>query len=240
LIHDVIELYYGRMALQILFEDNHLISINKENSEIVQGDKTGDIPLVEKVKNYIKKKDSKPGNVFLGIPHRLDRPTSGIVVFAKTSKALSRMNELFREKRIEKKYWAIVDSLPESREKKIIHYLVRDRTRNKSMAYDHPVNGGREAVLSYNVIGASDNYFFLEIFLYTGRHHQIRSQLARIGSHIKGDLKYGARRSNKGGGIYLHARELSFTHPVKKTKLLITAPPPEDILWKAFTGCMSK
>jgi len=219
---------------KILYEDNHLIIINKECGEIVQGDKTGDITLAENVKSYIKKTYNKPGDVFLGITHRIDRPTSGIVIFAKTSKALSRMNKQFAEKQIQKTYWAIVDQTPPKIKDTITHYLVRNRKQNKSYAFESSKNQSKKASLSYEVIGHSDKFYLLEIELHTGRHHQIRAQLAKIGCIIKGDLKYGAARSNPDGGIHLHARRTKFIHPVKKEMITITAEPAEDNLWAFF------
>lgn len=223
-----------RIEDRILFEDNHLIIVNKLPSEIVQADQTEDTPLAEDVRTYIKRRYRKPGNVFLGIPHRLDRPTSGIVIFAKTDKALSRLGSMFREKKIVKTYWAVVERMPDQSEGELKHYLIRDRKKNKSFAYTEEKKGSQFAHLSYRIKGATDNYYMLEIVLHTGRHHQIRAQLAAIGCVIKGDLKYGAKRSNKGGGIYLHARNVRFQHPVKKEEMNITAAPPKDPLWSCF------
>lgn len=217
--------------LQILYEDNHLIIINKRPGDIVQGDKTGDNPLSNIVKAYLKEKYNKPGNVYLGIPHRLDRPTSGILVFAKTSKVLPRLNKLFAEKEAKKTYWAIVQQAPQKENDKLIHWLKRNQKQNKSYAHNKEVENSKKAVLSYTVIKKLDRYFVLEIDLETGRHHQIRAQLAAIGCPIKGDLKYGFNRSNKNGSIHLHAISIEFTHPVKKEIIKITAPPPEDTLW---------
>lgn len=225
------------MSLEILYEDNHIIAVNKKNSDIVQADKTGDEPLSEQVKAYIKKKYSKPGDVFLGIPHRVDRPVSGVVLFAKTSKALTRLNKMFQEhdNEITKIYWAIVSELPQEDEARLVHYLVRDTEKNKSSVYTRPRPGAKEAILEYKLINGSQNYFLLEVKLCTGRHHQIRCQLAKIGCPIKGDLKYGSPRSNPGGGISLHARSISFMHPVKQEMITITATPPlEDNLWSFF------
>ncbi|MFW6218818.1 MAG: RluA family pseudouridine synthase [Bacteroidota bacterium] len=218
----------------ILYEDNHLIIVNKRPSDIVQGDKTGDISLDEILKAYIKKKYHKPGEVFLGTVHRLDRPASGIVVFARTSKALSRMNELFRIGEIKKTYWAIVNEAPPAKSGHLEHYLTRNTKQNKSYAHDKEVKGAKKAILDYRLIAKSNYYCLVEIDLKTGRHHQIRCQLAAIGCPIKGDLKYGARRSNKDGSISLHAREISFLHPVKKTLIKLIARPPEDELWNYF------
>ncbi len=219
--------------LQVLYEDNHLIVINKRVGDIVQGDKTGDTPLSEHVKQYIKKKYDKPGLVFLGVTHRLDRPTSGIVVFARTSKSLSRMNKLFAEKETEKIYWAIVKNAPTKEKDTLIHWLKRNPKQNKSYAYPKEIPDSKRAELEYTVLKKLDNYVLLQILLKTGRHHQIRAQLSTLGSPIKGDLKYGFDRSNPDGGIHLHARKLSFEHPVKKEMISFTAPPPSDTLWEA-------
>jgi 23S rRNA pseudouridine1911/1915/1917 synthase len=220
--------------LQILHEDNHLIVVNKRVGDIVQGDKTGDKPLSDVVKEYIKEKYNKPGEVFLGVIHRLDRPTTGIVVFARTSKALTRMNELFSNRETQKTYWAIVKNAPQPTSSILKHSIVRDTTKNKSFAYDSPQKDGKEGSLSYVLKASSDNYHLLEIDLHTGRHHQIRCQLAKIGCPIKGDLKYGFARSNPDGGISLHARSAKFIHPVTKQEILILAPTPADNLWKDF------
>ena len=219
---------------RILFEDNHLIIVNKLPSEIVQGDKTGDKPLSEIVKSYIKEKYNKPGNVFMGVVHRIDRPTSGAVVMARTGKALSRMNELIKERGMKKTYWAIVKELPDELEGELKHYLVRNSKKNKSFSYNKPAKGAKEAVLNYKLIGRSSSYYLLEIDLKTGRHHQIRAQLAAIGCPIKGDLKYGFPRSNKDASISLHARSIEFIHPVKKEIVKVTAPPPSNGLWDMF------
>ena len=219
--------------LQILYEDNHLIIINKRPGDIVQGDKTGDKPLSEVVKQYIKEKYNKPGNVYLGVPHRLDRPTSGIVVFAKTSKALPRLNKLFADKEAKKTYWAIVKNSPPKDFDTLTQWLRRNTKQNKSYANNKEVIDSKKAVLDYRLVKKLDNYFLLEIDLKTGRHHQIRAQLTSIGCPIKGDLKYGSDRSNKDGSIHLHARKLSFIHPVKKTVLEIIAPTPDDPVWNA-------
>lgn len=218
--------------MQVIYEDNHLIAVNKTCSEIVQGDKTGDVPLSEIVKQWLKDKYQKPGNVYLGVAHRLDRPVSGIVLFAKTSKALPRLNEMFREGTIKKTYWAIVKDVPAEPEAELVHYLVRNEKQNKSYASLTENPGSKKAVLSYKIIAHSDNYCLLEINLKTGRHHQIRCQLAKIGSPIKGDLKYGFPRSNKDGGISLHARSVSFIHPVSKEEITIQAEVPDDVLWQ--------
>jgi len=219
--------------LQVLFEDNHLIVINKRPGDIVQGDKTGDEPLSEIVKAFLKKKYNKPGNVYLGVVHRLDRPTSGIVVFAKTSKALPRLNKMFAEKDAKKTYWAIVKNRPDEPEKRLVHWMKRNTKQNKSYAHIKEVTDSKKAILSYRLIKSLENYHLLEIDLETGRHHQIRSQLTAIGSPIKGDLKYGFNRSNDDGSIHLHARKLRLTHPVKKDILEIVAPVPNDSIWNA-------
>ena len=219
--------------LEVLYEDNHIIIINKRPGDIVQGDKTGDKPLSEVVKEYIAEKYNKPGNVYLGVVHRLDRPTSGIVVFARTSKALPRLNKLFAQKEAKKTYWAVVKTTPPKMNDTLIHWLKRNPKQNKSYAHDKEVPDSKKAILDYNVLKKLDNYTLLEIDLHTGRHHQIRAQLSAIGSVIKGDLKYGADRSNKDGSIHLHARELTLIHPVKKEELIIVAPPPVDSLWNS-------
>jgi 23S rRNA pseudouridine1911/1915/1917 synthase len=220
--------------MTVIYEDNHIIAVNKTTSEIVQGDKTGDEPLSDTVKQWLKEKYDKPGNVFIGVTHRLDRPVSGLVLLAKTGKALSRLNEMFRDGKIKKTYWAIVKSLPEKKEAELIHYLLRNEKQNKSYAYDSEKPGSKKAVLSYRLIARSDRYYLLEINLKTGRHHQIRCQLAHIGCPIKGDLKYGFERSNPDGGISLHARKISFIHPVSHNTLELIAPVPNDKLWQNF------
>lgn len=220
--------------IEVLFEDNHIIAINKTGNDLSQKDNTGDLSLDDKVKIYLKKKYNKPGDVFLGIPHRIDRPTSGVIVYARTSKALTRLTKMFREKEIEKKYWAIVKNKPSDPSAMLTHHLVRDPAKNKSFCHTTPVKESKEAKLCYRIIASSDKYFLLEIDLLTGRHHQIRSQLSFIGCPIKGDLKYGFDRSNKDGGISLHARSIGFEHPVTKEKILINAPVPTDPLWKFF------
>ena len=221
--------------MHILYEDNHIIAVNKSSSEIVQGDKTGDKPLVESVKEYLKERYQKKGNVFCGVVHRLDRPVSGVVVFAKTSKALARLNEILALRQITKKYWAIVYSPPQEPQGTLRHFLVRNEQQNKSYAYPKAVPQSKEAVLHYKTLGQSDRYTLLEVDLETGRHHQIRCQLAAMGCIIKGDLKYGAPRSNRGGGISLHARSIEFVHPVKQERIVIEAPVPDDTLWQAIT-----
>ena len=220
--------------MNVIYEDNHIIVVNKTASEIVQGDKTGDTPLSEMVKQYLKEKYNKPGNVFIGVVHRLDRPVSGLVVFAKTSKALTRLNEMFRNGEVKKTYWAIVKKRPAQLEGTLVHWLVRNAKENKSYPFIKEVENSKEAILHYKLIGHSQNYNLLEVDLQTGRHHQIRCQLARIGCPIKGDLKYGAPRSNPDGSISLHARKLSFIHPVSKEPIELVAPVPEDNLWNGF------
>lgn len=219
--------------MEIIYEDNHIIAVNKACGEIVQGDKTGDRTLIDQVKSYIKKKYNKPGDVFLGSPHRLDRPTSGVIIFARTSKALTRLNEMFKEKEdIKKTYWAVVDTLPEKEENTLEHYLWKDEGKNKSFASLKPKRGARLCSLSYKHKASLNRFHLLEVNLHTGCHHQIRAQLSKIGCHIKGDLKYGASRSNPGGGIHLHARKIEFLHPVKKEPVIIVANPPKgDPIW---------
>ena len=220
--------------MTVLYEDNHIIIVNKTASEIVQGDKTGDTPLSEIVKQYLKEKYQKPGNVFIGVTHRLDRPVSGLVVFAKTSKALGRLNEMFRVGAVKKTYWAIVKNMPPEPEGELVHYLVRNEKQNKSYAYDSEKPGSKKAILHYRLIGRSDNYCLLEVDLKTGRHHQIRCQLAKMGCPIRGDLKYGFPRSNPDGSICLHARRVRFVHPVSKELIEVVAPVPDSNLWHAF------
>lgn len=220
--------------MTVVYEDNHIIVVNKASSEIVQGDKTGDVTLSETVKEYLKEKYQKPGNVFIGVTHRLDRPVSGLVVFAKTSKALPRLNEMFKLGTVKKTYWAIVKNVPKEVEAELVHYLVRNEKQNKSYAYDKEVPNSKKAILHYRVIGRSDNYYLLEVDLKTGRHHQIRCQLAKMGCPIKGDLKYGFPRSNPDGSICLHARRVQFIHPVSKEEIDLTAPVPEGNLWSSF------
>ncbi|WP_445382345.1 RluA family pseudouridine synthase [Robiginitalea sp. IMCC43444] len=219
--------------LQVLYEDNHLIAVNKRVGDIVQGDKTGDLPLSEVVKEFLKEKYNKPGDAYLGVIHRLDRPTSGAVLFAKTSKALSRMNRLFATKEVEKTYWALVSEKPPMEADRLVHYMERNPKQNKSYAFDTEGKSRKKAILNYRLIQQLDNYYLLEIQLETGRHHQIRSQLAAIGLPIKGDLKYGFSRSNADGGIHLHSRKLSFIHPVSKSPVEVIAPLPEEALWNA-------
>jgi 23S rRNA pseudouridine1911/1915/1917 synthase len=220
--------------LQILHEDNHLIVVNKRVGDIVQGDKTGDVPLSELVKEYIKHKYQKPGAVYLGVVHRLDRPTTGIVVFAKTSKALSRLNELFSSRQTQKTYWAVVKNNPPQEQDSLQHFISRNEKNNTSKAHSKEAPNSKLALLDYQIIQKLNAYYALEINLHTGRHHQIRAQLAAIGCPIKGDLKYGFDRSNPDGGIHLHARKLIFTHPVTKELLELIAPTPTDVLWDAI------
>ena len=217
--------------LEILYEDNHIIAVNKKSGDIVQGDKTGDAPLSDFVKSYIKKKYNKPGEVFLGTIHRLDRPTSGVVLYAKTSKALTRMNEQFREKQVKKTYWAVVGNAPANASGTLENYLLKNQKQNKS--YVTKGTEGKYAVLDFKLLKKLDNFYHLEIKPKTGRHHQIRVQLAHIGCIIKGDLKYGAKRSNKDASIHLLAQKLEFLHPVKKEPIIIVAPTPKDSIWKA-------
>lgn len=219
---------------RILFEDNHLIIVNKLAGEIVQGDKTGDEPLSETIKKYIKKKYNKPGEVFMGVVHRLDRPTSGLVIFAKTSKALTRMNEAFRDREVKKIYWAICKNTPKKTNERLINYLVKNEKTNTSRAVEPTNKSALKAELEYTLLKKSDNYSLLEVELFTGRHHQIRVQLSSIGCPIKGDLKYGSDRSNNDGSISLHARKITFIHPVKKEKIELIAPVPNDSLWQYF------
>ena len=226
------------LSKRILYEDNHLIVVNKLPSEIVQGDKTGDFPLSDKVKEYLKKKYNKPGNVFTGVIHRLDRPVSGVVIFAKTGKALSRMNELIKKRKIKKTYWAIVKNKPKEKEAVLTHFLLRNEKKNKSFISNKKQENSKEAILTYRLMASSKDYHLLEVDLQTGRHHQIRAQLAAIGCPIKGDLKYGYSRSNKDASISLHARSVSFVHPVKKELLKIEAVPPADVLWRFFNEKM--
>ena len=220
--------------MEIVYEDNHLIIVYKHSGEIVQGDKTGDVPLSEDVKCYLKEKYQKPGNVFLGVVHRLDRPVAGLVVFAKTSKALTRLNKMFRDGEVHKTYWAITKNLPPQPEGTLTHWLVRNEKQNKSYAYDHEVPHSKKAILKYRLIGQSDHYCLLEVNLMTGRHHQIRCQLAHMGCPIKGDLKYGAQRSNLDGSICLLAHHVEFVHPVSKQLISLDSPLPEDKLWQVW------
>jgi 23S rRNA pseudouridine1911/1915/1917 synthase len=223
-----------KTGIEILFEDNHLLIINKKSSQIVQGDKTGDKPLSELLKDLIRERDNKPGNVFMGVVHRLDRPVSGVVIFAKTSKALARLNAMLKNGQIRKTYWVVVKNRPPEIKGHLVNFLRRDEQKNKSFAYDKPVTNAQKAELLYEVIGESDQYFLLEVVLLTGRHHQIRAQLAKIGCPVKGDLKYGSERSNPDGSIHLHARSVDFLHPVKKEQVHVTANPPDEKLWTFF------
>ena len=218
--------------MNVIYEDNHIIVVNKESGEIVQGDKTGDTPLSDCVKDYLKRKYQKPGNVFLGVVHRLDRPVSGLVVFAKTSKALSRLNEMFRKGEVHKTYWAIVKNAPTEPSGRLPHWICRNEKQNKSYAYNSEVSGSKKAVLDYRLLASGDNYHILEIRLLTGRHHQIRCQLSAMGSPIRGDLKYGAQRSNPDGSISLLSRHVEFVHPVSKELVSLDAPLPKDNLWQ--------
>ncbi len=220
--------------LAVLYEDNHIIIVNKRSSDLVQGDGTGDEPLDAVVRRYLKEKYNKPGDVFLGVVHRLDRPVSGCVVYARTSKALSRLSELFRTREVKKTYWAIVSDRPPAEEGVLISYLKKNEKQNKSYVYDKEVKGSKQAELSYRLLAHSERFYLLEVDLYTGRHHQIRAQLAAAGCPIKGDLKYGSQRSNEGGGISLHSRRVSFMHPVKKEEIITQAPPPDDKTWRLF------
>tara|TARA_R110002073_G_scaffold40547_5_gene115211 strand:+ start:350271 stop:350960 length:690 start_codon:yes stop_codon:yes gene_type:complete len=220
--------------LAVLYEDNHIIIINKKVGDITQGDKTGDKPLSDIVKEYIKKKYNKPGAVYLGVVHRLDRPTSGAIIFARTSKALERLNKMLRDKQLDKTYWAVVKKKPEKAEDTLINFLKKNPKNNKSTVFNKEIEGSKKAILHYKTIKTLDRYFLLEVNLETGRHHQIRAQLASIGSPIKGDLKYGFDRSNKNSGIHLHAKKVAFIHPVSKEKISIESPLPEDDpIWKA-------
>ena len=223
-----------KYGIEVLYEDNHLVVLNKNVSDIVQGDQTGDVSLDQKLKGFLKERDAKPGNVFVGIPHRLDRPVSGVVVYTKTGKALSRMTSLFREKALEKTYLAVVGTIPDPPAATLEHYLTRNTKQNKSYCHTNPVRDAKQAVLHYRYLASSDRYHLLEIRLETGRHHQIRAQLSAIGCPIKGDVKYGAKRPNRDGGISLHARRISFIHPVKNTPLEVVAPFPDRDIFHLF------
>nr|MBP7473464.1 RNA pseudouridine synthase [Prevotella sp.] len=220
--------------MQVVYEDNHIVIVYKKSGEIVQGDKTGDVPLSETVKEYIKEKYNKPGNVFLGVVHRLDRPVSGLVIFARTSKALSRLNDMFRNGDIHKTYWAITKEAPKEEHAVLTNWIVRNEKMNKSFVYDNEVPNSKKAILSYEVLSHSDRYTLIEVNLMTGRHHQIRCQLAHIGCPIKGDLKYGAKRSNPDGSISLLSHKIDFVHPISKKEISIVSPLPEDALWQAI------
>lgn len=223
----------------IIFEDNHLIAVNKKPSQIVQGDKSGDKPLSELVKEFLKEKYNKPGNVFVGVVHRLDRPVSGVVLFAKTSKALSRLNELFKNRNVTKTYWAVVKNKPPQNEGHLIHFMIKNEEKNMSKAFKEPRKGALKAELNYKILASSDNYYLLEVTPLTGRHHQIRVQLSSIGCSIKGDIKYGFGRSNKDASIHLHARKLSFIHPIKNEQVELIATPPNEALWIFFSQQVS-
>ena len=222
------------MGITVLYEDNHLIAVKKQSGDIIQSDSSGDRTLAEEVKAYIKRKYNKPGDVFLGIIHRIDRPVNGVVVFARTSKALIRMNELFRLKKVQKTYWAVVEEKPPLEEGHLVNWMKKNQQKNRSRSYDNEVKESKKAELTYQLIGRSKNYYYLKIKPLTGRHHQIRVQLSHIGCRIKGDVKYGAKRTNKDGSIHLLARSISFIHPIKKEKIEITANPPIDPLWNGF------
>lgn len=226
--------------MEVLYEDNHVIVVSKSSSEIVQGDKTGDVPLSEIVGAWLKEKYAKPGNVFVGVTHRLDRPVSGTVVFAKTGKALSRLNDMFRDGQVDKRYLAIVKNRPQKEEGTLVNWIVRNEAQNRSYAYDSERSGSKKAVLHYRLLASSENYHLLEVHLETGRHHQIRCQLAHIGCPIKGDLKYGAERSNPDGSISLHAFSVGFEHPVSHKNIYVQAPLPKDRLWQSFTDVVKK
>ncbi|MFO7656328.1 MAG: RluA family pseudouridine synthase [Bacteroidales bacterium] len=226
--------------MNILFEDNHIIAVNKSTSDLVQGDKTGDIPLDARLKEYLKEKYTKQGNVFVGVAHRIDRPVSGVVLFAKTSKALARLNKMLSKGELKKAYWAIVKNKPGNESGILHHYLLRNEKQNKSYCYDSPVANTKEAFLEYRLIAKSEMYYLLEIDLKTGRHHQIRAQMAAMGCPIRGDLKYGYPRSNQNGGISLHARQIEFVHPVRNEPVTITAPVPAgDKLWQFFESTLA-
>ena len=226
-------MHSNKQNLQVLFEDNHIIIVNKRSRDITQGDKTGDKPLSDVVKEYIKEKYNKVGNVFLGVVHRLDRPTSGVIIFARTSKALERLNKMLRDKEIHKTYWAVVKNHPKKEKATLINYLKKNPKNNKSSVFQKEIDGSKKAILHYTILKKLDNYSLLEIDLETGRHHQIRAQLSNIGFPIKGDLKYGFNRSNKDGSIHLHARKIEFIHPVAKEKITVTAPTPNEVIWNA-------
>ncbi|MGI8892056.1 MAG: RluA family pseudouridine synthase [Bacteroidia bacterium] len=220
--------------IDILYEDNHIIAVNKKPSEIVQGDKTGDEPLSEKIKHYIKSKYNKPGDVYLGTVHRIDRPVSGVVLFGRTSKAAERLSKLFHDRKVKKTYWAVVKNKPPADHEVLIHYLLKNEKQNKSYSFNPDKKGALKSELEYNLLGSSDNYFLLEVNPLTGRHHQIRAQLAAIGCPIKGDIKYGFDRTNNDASIHLHAYKIEIIHPVKNEPLIITAPPPPDPVWNYF------
>lgn len=220
--------------LRVLYEDNHIIAVNKRNSDIIQSDISGDRTLCDVVKHYVKWKYNKPGLAFIGTVHRLDRPVSGVVLYARTTKALNRLSNMFKYREVQKTYWAVVKDTPAEPEGTVINYLWKDEKLNKTFAFDTPGNDRKESELSYKVVGKGDNYTFVEVYPKTGRHHQIRATLASLGCPIKGDIKYGSRRTNDNASIHLHARKIEFLHPVKKTPVTIVAPPPEDSLWDEF------
>ncbi|MGB0930282.1 MAG: RluA family pseudouridine synthase [Chitinophagales bacterium] len=224
---------------EVIYEDNHIIAINKPAGMLVQGDRTGDIPLSEHVKEYIKQKYKKQHNVYLGVTHRIDRPVSGVLLFARTSKALTRLNKMFHDKTIQKTYWAVVKNRPPKMEDALIHYLIKDRVRNKSKAYPIERKGTKKSETKYKWLKSSDNYHLLEMKPLTGRHHQIRVQLSTIDCPIKGDIKYGFKRTNKDASIHLHARKIEFIHPVRKEPMVITAEPPKEVVWDALTSRIS-
>ncbi|MEN8703518.1 MAG: RNA pseudouridine synthase [Polaribacter sp.] len=226
-------MHSNKQNLKVLFEDNHIIIVNKRSGDITQGDKTGDKPLSDVVKEYIKDKYNKAGNVYLGVVHRLDRPTSGVIIFARTSKALERLNKVLRDKEIYKTYWAVVKNHPKKEKATLINFLKKNPKNNKSSVFQKEIEGSKKAILHYSVVKKLDNYTLLEIDLETGRHHQIRAQLSNIGYPIKGDLKYGFNRSNKDGSIHLHARKIEFIHPVTKEKVSVIAPTPNEVIWNA-------
>ncbi|MFK7907316.1 MAG: RluA family pseudouridine synthase [Chitinophagales bacterium] len=224
-----------KTPFEVIYEDNHIIAINKPAGMLVQGDKTGDIPLSEHVKQYVKEKYNKPGKVYLGVTHRIDRPVSGVLLFARTSKALTRLNKMFQEKTIQKTYWAVVKNRPPKMQDTLMHYLIKDQARNKSKAYPIERKGTKKSETQYKWLCSSDNYHLLEMKPLTGRHHQIRVQLSTIDCPIKGDIKYGFKRTNKDASIHLHARQIEFIHPVSKESMSITAPPPKEVIWTAMT-----
>lgn len=232
-------MHSNKKNLQVLYEDNHIIIINKRSGDITQGDRTGDKPLSDIVKEYIKEKYNKGGNVFLGVVHRLDRPTSGVIIFARTSKALERLNKMLRDKKIDKTYWAVVKNYPNKEKDTLINFLKKNSKNNKSSVFNKEISGSKRAILHYQIITKLDNYSLLEVDLETGRHHQIRAQLSAIGYPVKGDLKYGFNRSNKDGSIHLHARKIEFIHPVSKEKIKVIAPTPNEVIWNACEESLS-
>lgn len=220
--------------IRILYEDNHIVVVNKRNSDIIQSDISGDRTLCDVVKQYVKVKYNKPGKAFIGTVHRLDRPVSGVILYARTTKALNRLLNMFKYREVQKTYWAVVKNPPPRKEDVIVNYLIKNERQNKSFAYDSPADGRKESELAYKVIGQSQHYTFVEVYPRTGRHHQIRATLASLGSPIKGDVKYGAKRTNDNASIHLHARQIEFIHPVRKEPVKFIAPPPEDPLWDDF------